>query len=127
MPNTGFSKDKQIKGVGNETALSPKAIEELAKDKETVEYKKETQPDGTTVRELHTAKGLKIREITSTSGDTKYVVIPGEGAEYSFNALTEAAFDADKRKALEGQTAIMQGRFKRLGDKVPRHRPAMPR
>ena len=34
-----------------------------------------------------------------------------------FNDLTEAALDADKRKAYEGRTAIMQGRFKRLGDK----------
>ena len=117
VPNTGFSKDRQMKGVGNETALSPKAIEELAKAPDTVEYKRETQPDGTVVRELHTAKELKIREITSKDGSTKYVVIPGDGAEYSFNALTEAAFDADKRKGLEGQTAIMSGRFKRLGDK----------
>ncbi|QJX00395.1 TIGR03943 family putative permease subunit [Frigoriglobus tundricola] len=120
VPNTGFSKGKQLDAAGKDTALnmSPKAIEEAAKDTTTVEIKPlEVQPDGTKVRELKTAKGLKIREIVSTSGDTKYVLIPGEGAEFSFNALTEAAFDADKRKALEGQTAIMQGRFKRLGDK----------
>ena len=35
----------------------------------------------------------------------------------SFNELTEAAIDADKRMAYGGQTAIMEGRFKRLGDK----------
>lgn len=120
VPNTGFSKGKQLDAAGHDTALNlnPKVIEELAKDPSTIEYKAaETQSDGTKVRELQTAKGLKIREITSTSGDTKYVLIPGAGAEMRFNELTEAAFDADKRKALEGSTAIMQGRFKRLGDK----------
>ena len=60
---------------------------------------------------------MKIREITPSNGEVKYVVIPGAGQEMRFNDLTEAALDADKRKALEGQTAILQGRFKRLGDK----------
>jgi uncharacterized membrane protein YcgQ (UPF0703/DUF1980 family) len=34
-----------------------------------------------------------------------------------FNTLNEAAYDPDKRKAYSGQTAIMEGRFKRLDDK----------
>lgn len=120
VPNSSFSKEGQLKRAGNDTALNldPKAIEAMAKDPATIEYRPfETQPDGTKVRELQAANGLKIREITPPNGETKYVVIPGEGTEMRFNDLTEAALDADKRKAYEGQTAIMQGRFKRLGDK----------
>ncbi len=120
VPNSSFSKEGQLGRLGNDTALNldPKAIEAMAKDPTTIEYKPfETQSDGTKVRELHAANGMKIREIVATSGDTKYVVIPGAGTEMRFNDLTEAAVDADKRKTYEGQTAIMQGRFKRLGDK----------
>ena len=120
VPNSSFSKDGQLKGLGNDTALNldPKAIEAMAKDPATVEVKPvETQADGTKVRELQATNGLKIREIVATSGETKYVIIPGAGQEMRFNDLTEAALDADKMKAYEGQTAIMQGRFKRLGDK----------
>ena len=32
-----------------------------------------------------------------------------------FNDLNDAALDAGKRKYMEGQTAILEGRFKRLG------------
>jgi uncharacterized membrane protein YcgQ (UPF0703/DUF1980 family) len=35
----------------------------------------------------------------------------------TFNELNEAAFDADKRRSYTGQTAILEGRFNRLGDK----------
>jgi len=120
VPNASLSAKGQLDSVGNDSSLGldPKAIEALAKDPATIEYKPmETQADGTKVRELQTANGIKIREITPPTGEVKYVVMPGEGNEMRFNDLTEAALDADKRKSYGGQTAIMEGRFKRLGDK----------
>jgi uncharacterized membrane protein YcgQ (UPF0703/DUF1980 family) len=121
VPNSGFSKAGQLDRLKNEMSLNldPKALEAAAKDPTTVVTKDtEVQPDGTKVRELKTAKGMKIREITpSSGGEPKYVVMPGEGTEMRFNDLTEAALDADKRRGYEGQTAIMEGRFRRLGDK----------
>jgi len=121
VPNASISKEGQLKGLGSETALNldPKEIEKLANDPGTIEIKAaEMQSDGTKVRELQTANGMKIREITpSAGGAPKYVVIPGDGTAMRFNDLNEAAIDADKRKAYTGQTALMEGRFKRLGDK----------
>ena len=67
VPNAGISKEGQLNGVGNETALNldPKEIEKLANDPATIEHKPaEMQSDGTKVRELQTANGMKIREIT---------------------------------------------------------------
>ena len=34
-----------------------------------------------------------------------------------FNDLNDAAFDEAKRQSLQGQIAILEGRFRRLGDK----------
>ncbi len=41
----------------------------------------------------------------------------GAGSEMGFNELNDAAFDEAKRQSLEGKTAILEGRFKRLADK----------
>ena len=40
-----------------------------------------------------------------------------EGTIVSFNDLNDAATNDDKRQVFEGQTALLEGRFRRLGDK----------
>ena len=48
----------------------------------------------------------------------KYIVLlAGAGNEMRFNDLTEAASTRTSGNRYGGQTAIMEGRFKRLGDK----------
>ena len=42
---------------------------------------------------------------------------PASGERMRFNDLNDAAFDAGKRKSMEGKTVILEGRFKRLADK----------
>jgi uncharacterized membrane protein YcgQ (UPF0703/DUF1980 family) len=39
------------------------------------------------------------------------------GTVLRFNDLNDAAFDPAKRESMEGQTATLEGRFKKLGDK----------
>lgn len=41
----------------------------------------------------------------------------GEGTMMSFNDLNDAAYDAGKREALQGQVGVLEGMFKRVGDK----------
>jgi hypothetical protein len=40
-----------------------------------------------------------------------------DGTVMSFNDLNDAAFDQGKREVFQGQTALLEGRFRRLGDK----------
>ena len=40
-----------------------------------------------------------------------------EGTIVSFNDLNDAAFDEGKRSVFQGQSAVLEGRFRRLGDK----------
>lgn len=40
-----------------------------------------------------------------------------EGTVMSFNDLNDSAFDEGKRSYLQGQTAVLEGMFRRLGDK----------
>lgn len=120
LPNSSISPKAQLDSIEGGPSLDPKEIERIANDPSTIQLKPtESQADGTTIRELQAenGKGMKIREITTPKGEVKYVVIPGQGNEMRFNDLTEAAIDADKRKSYTGQTAIMEGRFKRLADK----------
>jgi hypothetical protein len=44
-------------------------------------------------------------------------VAQGEGSVMSFDDLNDAAYDERKREALEGQIGILEGRFRRLGEK----------
>jgi hypothetical protein len=122
LPNSGFSADAQRKMLGNEKALNldPKALEQMAHDPATKLESEKKEEDGTIVRTLLTPppNQLKIREtIQYGTGEPRYVLVPGSGRDMSFNDLNGAAFDADLRKALSGDTAILEGRFQRLGDK----------
>lgn len=115
IPNSGLSAKGQLDSAGEDVALNAETLKELAKTAK--EEEKRTEADGSIVRMLKTESGLLLREVTRPGGEPTLFVIPGNGEEMRFNTLTEAAFDADKRAALTNQTAIMEGRFKRLSDK----------
>jgi len=44
-------------------------------------------------------------------------VATGEGTALSFNDLNDAAYDADKRAALQGKVGVLEGKFRRVGEK----------
>jgi hypothetical protein len=118
VPNSSFSKEGQMRLAGNDAALDAATIEALAKESGTTVQEQTHEADGTTVRTLRTATGLMLRETTpSGGGKPVYAVVAQAGVPMSFNELNEAALDSGKREALAGQTAILEGRFKRLSDK----------
>lgn len=116
LPNATLGKDWQLRQAGGGQALGIGELKELAKDATVVEEKK--QGDGSVVNILKAKNGLKLKSVTPAGGgDPVLSVVVEGGAEMRFNDLNDAAFDAAKRQALEGQTAILSGRFKRLADK----------
>ena len=122
IPNSGFSHEKFRDAFKKEAALNldPKEMEKYAKDPEAKTLETSTEADGSKVRVIQPAppnEKLKIREVVSLSGEVKYSLVSDAGVEMRFNELNDAAFDADKRKAYTGQTAILEGKFSRLGDK----------
>ncbi len=122
IPNSGFSMDWAKRNLKDDKSLSvdPKELEAWAKDPAAVELESTTQADGSKVRVIQPAPPndkLKIREMVPLSGETRYGLVSDAGVTMSFNELNDAAFDADKRKSYTGQTAILQGKFSRLGDK----------
>ncbi len=117
IPNSGFSMEWQLRKAGNDVALDPETLKKLAEESARPSDKLTIEPDGTRIQVLVHPTGMEIKEITTPNGEVKYIPLPGAGEEMRFNTLNEAAYDPDKRKAYSGQTAIMEGRFKRLDDK----------
>ena len=112
IPNAGLSPEAQARALGEDVALDAGTLKDMAQDA-TVEAT-ETLSDGSVARTLRTASGIQLREVTAKGGEPVYSLIRQAGTEMRFNDLTEAAFDADKRKSYAGQTAIMEGRFQPL-------------
>lgn len=115
IPNAGLSPEAQARSLEGEVAFGGASLAELAAT--ATEEKREEEPNGTVVRLLRTAKGMQIREVTEKGKPPAYSVVAQAGTEMRFNDLTEAAFSEEKRKSYEGTTAILEGRFKALGDK----------
>jgi len=122
MPNGNMARlaaiaEAKLEGrnTAPEEALGGATLRDQAKD--ATVYDEQKQPDGSTVRLLKTQSGLQIREVVPVSGEPKYSLITAEGTEFRFNDLNDAAFSDEKRKSYEGQTAILEGRFKRIADK----------
>ncbi|AMV26525.1 hypothetical protein VT84_19150 [Gemmata sp. SH-PL17] len=111
IPNSGLSSEAQRKALGQDVSLDPVMLKEMAKAKTTKVEEESSASDGAVTRTLRTESGLMIREMIAKDGTETYSVIAQGGEEMRFNTLTEAAFDADKRKSYAGQTAIMEGRF----------------
>jgi hypothetical protein len=53
---------------------------------------------------------------TALDGDLK-AVASKEGTVMSFNDLNDAAFDEAKRESMQGQSAVLEGKFRKIGDK----------
>ena len=116
LPNSGYSANRQLALAGNDVAIPTEDLKALAKDAEVVSEKK--LDDGSTIRTLKTKNKLTIREtIPAGSGEPVLALVTEGGAEMRFNDLMGAAYDPAKRQSYEGQTAILEGRFKRLSDK----------
>ena len=49
--------------------------------------------------------------------ETGHVEVSGEGTVMSFNDLNDAAYDEGKRSQLQGDVGILEGKFKRVGEK----------
>lgn len=117
LPNATLGRDWQLKQAGGGTALGAAELGELAKDA-TPEGEPKKRDDGSVVQILRAKNGLKIEAVTPPGGGEPRLSVKVEaGAEMRFNDLNDAAFDAAKRQELEGKTAILAGRFKRVGDK----------
>lgn len=115
IPNSGLSADAQKAALGTDVELQGADLAQLATTA-TVNSVEE-KPDGSVVRVLQTEKGFQIREVTEKGKPPVFSVIAQAGTEMRFNDLTEAAFSEDKRRSYAGTTAILEGRFKPLGDK----------
>ncbi len=116
LPNTTYSKERQLRMLGQESALGGHMLEELAANAVVVEEK--DLPDGSRQQMLRTASGLRLQRILKPDGSQAELrVLGGEGRRMRFNDLNDAAFDPAKRESLQGQIAILEGRFRRLGDK----------
>jgi hypothetical protein len=124
IPNSGFSQDKLNEMLRREkqTALNldPEELKRMATHPDAVTLESSTEPDGSKVRVIQPPppnEKLKVREVYPPSGTPTYALVSDAGIAMSFNELNDAAFDADKRKSYTGQTAILEGKFNRLGDK----------
>ena len=116
LPNSGFSKQRQLDMAGNDAALGSEMLKKMVEGATVLETPKAV--DGSTVRILRTSSGLKIRETTPAGGgEPKLELISGEAKVRKFNELNDAALDEGKRKYMEGETTLLEGRFKRLSDK----------
>jgi hypothetical protein len=123
LPNASFSKERQLAMAGGGQAIGAEKLKEMANDPTTKVIEgpplsDQTPSDKPVVRVLQTPSGLKIRSTTPAGGgEPKLELIAGAGVEMSFNDLNDAAFDEGKRRSLQGETAILEGRFKRIADK----------
>lgn len=114
LPKGGLSAAEQLNRAGADKALGVADLQELAKGATVVDEKR----DGDLViRKLKTSTGLTLRETVQKDGTSKLAVVGGEGITMRFNELNDAAADAGKREYLQGQTIILEGRFKRQADR----------
>ena len=116
LPNSGFSKERQILLTGNETALGTNEPEEIPGRAQRLwkgPKMKMARPCGCSKpsRGSRFERDLPRRRRTQTGTDL------GSGKPRRFNELNDAALNEGKRKYMEGETVILEGRFKRLADK----------
>ena len=116
LPNSTFSAEEQLKRAGRDTALATETLEEYAKDA-AVEEQKYDDNGQISYRVLKTKTGLKLKQTFLPNGKSSFEVLGGEPIRVKFSELNDAAYNAGERDFLQGQTAILEGRFKRLADK----------
>jgi hypothetical protein len=116
LPATSFSKERQLKMLRGEKALGAGNLKDLVKDATVLQAAKQIGNDTVTI--LKTKSGLKVKRTESKDGgEATFELISETGRPMRFSELNDAALDAGKRKYMEGETAILEGRFKRLADK----------
>lgn len=60
----------------------------------------------------------KLLEKDTSIGSAQLKDVAGkDGTVMSFNDLNDAAFDEAKRESMQGQTAVLEGKFRKIGDK----------
>ncbi len=115
LPNTTFSMQRQLMMAGSDESLGSLPLGDLVSGatvlEESVNY------DGEVIRVLRTKTGQRVRERHRDAEPPRYEILQEEGTAMRFDDLNDAAYDPDKRTAFSGRTAILEGRFKRLGDK----------
>jgi uncharacterized membrane protein YcgQ (UPF0703/DUF1980 family) len=118
LPSGGYSNEEIARRLGKDPTITTASLKEMATDPETVQYGPTEKRDGTEVRTLKTKSGLTIRETKTKPGtEPMYMLVTGEGVRMKFNHLNEMAYDEAKRKSYEGETVIVEGRVRRVGDK----------
>ena len=124
LPSAGYSNEELARRLGKDPTIATKSLAEQAADPETVPHpelkSKDTRNEKTGVgdRYLLTKTGLTSRETVSKPGEKPmYTLITGDGVRMKFNQLNELAYDEAKRKSYEGETVIVEGRMRRIGDK----------
>jgi uncharacterized protein DUF1980 len=116
LPAAAFSKDRQLQMLRGEQAYGVGNLKDIVKDAEVLEAPKQVGNETVTV--LKTKTGLKVKKIEPRDGgEARFEMISEAGKPMKFGELNDAALDAGKRKYMEGETAILEGRFKRLADK----------
>jgi hypothetical protein len=116
LPATSFSMERQMLMMRGEKAMGAGNLEDLAKKAEVIDGPKEVGNSIVTVYQTDTK--LKVRKTEpKDGGQAKYELITQAGRTMKFAELNDAALDSGKRGYMEGETAILEGRFKRLADK----------
>ena len=118
LPATRFSKEWQLKRAGGDQALGGQNLQELVKDA-TVRWRRPRKSDSTIVTVFKTEHRAQSPQ-DGTQGRWRAAIrarSPTPEQPKKFSELNDAALDAGKRKYMEGETAILEGRFKRLADK----------
>lgn len=116
LPATSFSKERQLQMMRGEKALGAGNLEDLVKNAKAIDGPKEVGNAMVTVYE--TDSKLKVRKTEpKTGGQAQYELMTEAGRTMKFAELNDAALDSGKRGYMEGETAILEGRFKRLADK----------
>jgi uncharacterized membrane protein YcgQ (UPF0703/DUF1980 family) len=113
---SNFSAAAQLDKVGDSGAIGEESFKELAKDAKVLDQNYEGSRLAS--RTLETKTGLKLRETINANGESSYEILGGNVLQnVRFSDLNDAAFDAAKREYFQGQTCVLEGRFKRLADK----------
>ena len=115
LPSGGYSNEELARKLGKDPTIATASLKEMANEPETVELKEKRRQGE---RFLKTKTGLEIRETTAKPGaEPMYTLVTSEGVRMKFNQLNELAYDEAKRKLYEGNTVIVEGRMRRIGDK----------
>jgi hypothetical protein len=120
LPNAALVQALGNDRIGNDVALSELTQEEMAERAKDASVVKESKDaEGRIVRILRPRVPPELKEITLPDGKKLYEphIELNAPVQMSFNDLNDAAFDEAKRRSLDGQGVILEGRLRRLSDR----------